>query len=418
MKNDERVIETKLKNIVGAEMYKRVFAASIDFIIAAFIWMFLAMIVMTPIANNTCQYSEKVTRGYHYQVASHLYVYEQYEADGSNKIIEVKNYTSEINNNLDSNFLSLSSANDLEPSYYLEHLRYYYLSFLTGENIELPLSEERTYDIENDYFVAPDYKETIEGLSKKDYYTHAWFNENILKINGDGSSFFTIDTSGAAIVKEDSDTITTRSYLKSLIYDASKDLYYRPFYQKLNNDIKLIQAFLIIIPPFLISMILVYLVIPLCFKNGETLSKKFFHLALVNKDGYSIKKRQTVFRFLVFFFEITLSLFILGVGYTSFATCGVGIAILFACTLLNKDKRAPHDLATYTLLIDASKSVWFDSIEDENRRIEELETKMDKYKSVKIDNKNVIQVGSTIVDEDLKEQLAKENHQEKNNKNS
>ncbi len=414
MKSEERVIETKITNIVEAEMYKRVFAAAVDFIFASFLWMFLAMLVMTPIANSTLQYSEKMTIGYHYQVASHLYVYEQYEVDGTSKIIEVKNYTTEINNSLNSNFLALSSADNLEPSYYLEHLRYYYLSFLTGENIELPISEDKTYDMVDDYFVAPDYLEQIDGISKKDYYTHAWFNENILKINSDGSTLFFIDENGVAFVKEGVDVDSARTYLKSLIYDASKDLYYQPFYQDLNKELKLIQGFVIILPPYLISMVLLYLVIPLCFKNGETLSKKFFHLALVNKDGYSIKKRQTVFRFLVFFVEITLSLFILGVGYTSLATCGVGIAILFFCTLLNKKHRAPHDLAAYTMLIDASKSVWFDSPLDEEKRKRELEEKMDKYKSTKIENKNVIQIGSTIVDEKTKIEYLEENRKENN----
>ena len=102
---------------------------------------------------------------------------------------------------------------------------------------------------------------------------------------------------------------------------------------------------------------------------------------------------------------LAFTAFIVGIGLTSLATLGIGILILLIATLISKDKRAPHDYAAMTIVIDEQKSVWFDSAEEEIKYADELEAKMAKYKNTKIIDKKVIQVGSTIIDEDVKKEF-------------
>ncbi len=408
-----------ITSIYEASLGKRLLAAILDFLLAIFLWLFFSMVVMTPIANSSLHYGDYMQLGLAYQTASHLYIYEQQNDDGNYEIIEVKDYTEKINSNKESQINSLVNKTELEPIYYVTHLHYYYTSFLTGVGVEMPNnSEKKTYDMEQDHFVSPDYKDVVKDTSvlPKDYYTTSWFNKEILKIGGDGDKYFDcVDVNSLPTVKTfatEDELADCRNYMRNLCNNAAADLYYRGYYQDINNNLKGIQIF-IVIPPYVLAMCLLYLVVPLCFKNGETLAKKFCHLALVNKNGYAIKKRQVIFRFFVFFLCITLSLFIMGIGITSFATLGVGIFIMFIVTLVNKSHRAPHDYAAMTIEIDTLKSVWFESKEEEERHEQELIDKMNRYKSHKVENKNIIQIGDQIIDEKLKKEIEENKKNEK-----
>lgn len=413
MKNEN---SEPLHSIVEAGIGKRLGAAILDGLVAIFLWLFLAMIVMTPIANAGLGYSANMNLGYQYQIASHLYVYQQQDDNGDISIVEVKDMTEKVDANKESQISSLTKQTNLEPAYLLSHLYYYYSSFLTGENVELPNpTSSKTYDMVEDHFVSPDYLDNVVDTQLKpaEYYTVKWFNNEILSVSDKGADYFdNTDENVLATIKEGVDADKAVTFLNSLISNAQGDLYYRDYYVKINNTIKWNQAF-IIIPPYISVMGILYLLIPMLSKNGETIGKKFCHLAVISKDGYSAKKRQILFRFFVFFVEISLSLFAIGVNFTSIATLGVGVFILLMATLISKSHRAPHDYAALTLEIDAQKSVWFDSPEIEQRHIDELEAKMERYKSSKVENKNIIQIGGKIIDEDLKKQVEEAQAKEK-----
>ena len=405
-----------LHSIVEAGIGKRLGAATLDGLVAIFLWLFLAMIVMTPIANSAFGYSSNMNLGYQYQIASHLYVYQQQDDNGDISIVEVKDMSEKVDANKESQISSLTKQTNLEPSYLLSHLYYYYSSFLTGENVELPNpTSSKTYDMVEDHFVSPDYLDNVADTQLKpaEYYTVKWFNNEILSVKDKGADYFdNADENILATIKEGVDNDKAVAYLNSLINNAQGDLYYRDYYVRINNTIKWNQVF-IIVPPYIFVMGILYLLIPMLSKNGETIGKKFCHLAVISKDGYSAKKRQILFRFFVFFGEITLSLFIVGVNFTSIATLGVGVFILLMATLISKSHRAPHDYAALTLEIDVQKSVWFDSAEIEQRHSDELEAKMERYKSTKVENKNIIQIGGKIIDEDLKKQVEEAQAKEK-----
>src|SRR5574344_511261 len=383
MKNEN---SEPLHSIVEAGIGKRLGAAILDGLVAIFLWLFLAMIVMTPIANAGLGYSANMNLGYQYQIASHLYVYQQQDDNGDISIVEVKDMTEKIDANKESQISSLTKQ-----------------------------TSSKTYDMVEDHFVSPDYLDNVVDTQLKpvEYYTVKWFNNEILSVSDKGAEYFdNTDENVLAAIKEGVDADKAITFLNSLISNAQGDLYYRDYYVKINNTIKLNQVF-IIIPPYISVMGILYLLIPMLSKNGETIGKKFCHLAVISKDGYSAKKRQILFRFFVFFVEISLSLFAIGVNFTSIATLGVGVFILLMATLISKSHRAPHDYAALTLEIDAQKSVWFDSPEIEQRHIDELKAKMERYKSSKVENKNIIQIGGKIIDEDLKKQVEEAQAKEK-----
>jgi len=62
-----------------------------------------------------------------------------------------------------------------------------------------------------------------------------------------------------------------------------------------------------------------------------------------------------------------------------------------------------------TLVVDANKSVWFDSKVEEQQKLDEINKNMEKYRSQKIENKNIIQIGDKILDDELRKKVEKQN---------
>ena len=65
-----------------------------------------------------------------------------------------------------------------------------------------------------------------------------------------------------------------------------------------------------------------------------------------------------------------------------------------------------------TLLVDANKSVWFTNAKVEQEKEEILEKNMEKYAQNKAENPHVIQVGGTIVNEEIAKEIEEENNKE------
>lgn len=406
MKNNESSVE-KISAIFEAGIGKRLFSAIMDAVIFLFVTIILYLFVFTPIAISGMSYESNQVLASKYQVASHLYVYQQIDDNNNYNIIEVKDYSEKIDASKSGTVSPVYKLSVDDYKFYLSHVYYYYTSYLTNKNVELPNdTEEKTYDAVKDNFVSPNYDKIIEGTDKypKDVYTDDWFCTNILKIGTD-SSYFVRDTSKTNFldqisVKEGSGDVIKE--LKTYCYNATSDFYYSNYFSNLNNSIKWTQIFIIGMS-VTISYSIFYILIPLLYKNGETLGKKVNKLALISASGYQVKRRQVLFREIVLFVALVLCSCIVGIGLTSIATLGLGIVILLVCTLISKKHRAPHDYAAYTLLVDAPKSVWFESKEAEEKAIKDLDDKMAKYKNKNIIDKNVIQIGDVIINDEFKD---------------
>ena len=406
MKNNDSSRE-KISSIYEAGIGKRLFSAIMDAVIFVFTAMLLYLFIFTPIAKGGMNYEGNQVLATQYQIASHLYVYQQADDDYVYHIVEVKDFTEKLDGSREGRITPVYKLELEDYKYYLEHTYYYYTSYLTGKNIELPNNtESKSYDPIIDNFVSPNYNKTVgdTGLYPIDYYTDDWFCENILKIGAD-SSCFVRDISKPNFldqisIKEGSQDVL--KFVRTISNDAAGHLFNSDYFANINNSIKWTQVFIIGMS-VIISYAIYYVTIPLCYKNGETLGKKFNKLALVSASGFQVKKRQIVFRQLVLLAMLLLSSCVVGIGLTSLATLGVGIVILLICTLVSKTNRAPHDYAAFTLLVDAPKSVWFESIEAEQKAAHDLDDKMAKYKNKKVIEKSVIQIGDQIINDEYKQ---------------
>lgn len=372
-------MKSNIRDIHEAGLGRRMIAMIMDAAVFAFVMVALALWVFTPIANNAMHYKDLGVQGLRWEVFSKLFVAEEVnEEDGTTKVVEITKFE-ETTGNL--TYTPLYNYESEDVNFIKDRLYYYYCSYKTGENVEVIEGKDP------EEFKAPNYNIYIKDNSgndvlPKDYFTDAWFDSLI-----EGK--------------------TTIDDYKNLAYNAVKDLREEPHFVELNKKMGNCQL-VIILPPFAISFLGFYMLVPLLFRNGETFGKKVMHIGLISNNGFDVKKRQIVFRQTLLFAWVSLFSFVVGIGLTSLAVLGVGVVIYLVATAISKKKRSPIDYAAFTYMIDTSKSVWFESAEEEARKEQELTEKMSKYRHYEPDKSKVIQIGSEIVNEDIKKELEEE----------
>lgn len=265
---------------------------------------------------------------------------------------------------------------------YEEVTTYYYFSYLTGENVEIP-EGDTTGDFRN--YCSPDYDTKImvndQEVLPKDFYTVAWYNKNVLEIGDDpdnemSPSYFTYqktelgeyDYSKLGIAKASRyDTVNKRTVVLtdsdiakqyfSKYLAAYYDLTGRAYYFSLATRYNLYTAISVAIP-MVISGIIGYIVVPLFLKDGRTVGKRVFKLALTNFEGYKMKNSQLLMRFLPFLITVVGVTFIPTSNlWVVFAIPAIMVAISYALSMGSPKKSALHDFTGRTIVIDAVSSV-------------------------------------------------------------
>lgn len=260
---------------------------------------------------------------------------------------------------------------------FVEPISEYYLCYLTGNREGQP--------------IAPNYNEPIKlddgsEVLPKDYYTVAWYNYNILGITEDdpdretSSLYFTyqkdaegnydktkIGTNKTSRYNPDVGkvvelTASDITYQYKVIYQAAyRHLESQNFYQAVSfvydmgNNICVVSS-------IILSGAIVYIVMPLIFKNGQTVGKKILKLGLANYEGYSFKNIQLAMRFMPFF--VTSCAFFLPIWNNFLVVSLVALVIFlvsFALFMASPKKASLHDLAARTIVIDMKTSIIFDN---------------------------------------------------------
>ena len=369
-------MKNELKQINNAHFAKRILAVIMDAAVTIFTMFLLIVLVFVPIAEKTMNYTEKVATRFQYQIASGLFVYYDEDEEGNVSVYEIKDLDKITGESKSGLIYDLETEDD---SFYINHVRYYFLHYKTGDVDGYLPPEGKAED-----FRAPNYQDLIDGKSPLEIYTQDWFDSKVAELQ----------------TKE------------ALMEYAFNDMAVQEYYLAANKAIKQVQLFFILVP-FVLSFGIFFIMFPLIFKNGETLGKKTMHIALINKDGYNVQRRQIVLRQVLLLLYVGLSAFIIGVGLTSFATLGVGVLIYFIAAFIPKSHRSIVDFAAYTLEVDARTSVWFKDALEETAKDAEIEENLSNYRKNKIENKNIIQVGGTIVNEDIKREIEDQNKQHK-----
>ena len=173
---------------------------------------------------------------------------------------------------------------------------------------------------------------------------------------------------------------------------------------KLQNDYNKFALYGTTLPlviAIIITFIIFYFVIPLCFKNGETLGKKVMHICLVNKLGYQYQRVQLLPRFVFPTLLTAIVVFFTGFSIWAFIIVSFVILISFIFTIFSPQNRALHDLFAGTLVIDARESTWFKNASEEDEAEKDVATYVERVHSSSdaLNDDNIIYTNPHFKDE-------------------
>lgn len=170
-------------------------------------------------------------------------------------------------------------------------------------------------------------------------------------------------------IEKDYETLTEEERVK---YDEAdkafaQDAEANYLYSMMMNLILLIVVFSI-----LLGYILLEFIVPLIFKNGQTLGKKVFGLAVMREDGVKLSPLVLFVRTVLgkYTLETMLPLFVIAMIFLgAMGIVGIvvvaGILITQIVLLIVTKARTPlHDVLSHTVTVDYASQLIFDSVED------------------------------------------------------
>ena len=151
-------------------------------------------------------------------------------------------------------------------------------------------------------------------------------------------------------------------------------------YKKLRSDPVYLYAsqmtfnlsFIIIIFSILFSHLILEFAVPMIFKNGQTIGKKVFGIAVMRVDGVKIDGPLLFTRTILGKYVIETMLPILfllmilfGIVYASVGLIAIGAIVITNLVILivNKNNSAIHDILASTVVVDMASQLIFDTPE-------------------------------------------------------
>lgn len=136
-------------------------------------------------------------------------------------------------------------------------------------------------------------------------------------------------------------------------------------------DMLLNLSLIILTVSILVAIILVEFVVPLIFKNGQTLGKKIFGIAVIRTDGVKATNFQIFVRAVLGRYTIeTMIPVLIALLFVFGAMRAVGVIVIvglliaqIACLVATKTNSAIHDLIAVTVTVDMATQMIFDSEE-------------------------------------------------------
>ena len=216
------------------------------------------------------------------------------------------------------------------------------------------LEHSNLYKInENGDFVEYSDEEDLNKIIYTYYSTNSYANENG-KLNDYNNSkkesnLFVLDSLGNYIVKNDAN-LETLSLFYQREYQLAIDFFEsNPLYDKLISKISFINL-MISLSSISIATSIIYLLIPLLRKEGETPAQIILKLCIVDsRDMKQIKKWQVIARYVfILLFDYFLPvILLLQNGY--FIPITIIITVGMMC--ITKNHISPHDFATQSMVV-------------------------------------------------------------------
>ena len=313
--------------IKKAATLKRFGAALLDFSLLIISGSIISSFVCTPIAKNTTDIVDKTAEFNSELFELGYYVIGKKSSDNNKYDIYVDYRNSEEEKKFAKDLLISDSNN---------------YSYLTLSLESLNITNE-DYDIYLTHFYTE-----IDAL---DSYINQKKNETSLFEEKDGIVVLK-DNVETSSVKSFYDTV----YSKALSEQKLKE-YKNGILLTISNHVNLITQICTYIA-LGIALIVLYFIIPMVTKYGQTLGKKLMGLGVVNiKDGTPVNKVTTAIRFFAFgIIEFFLS----------FILYYLPLIISFVITMFNKKGQAIHDFLARTTVVDLIM-LQYENIYEENQ---------------------------------------------------
>lgn len=224
--------------------------------------------------------------------------------------------------------------------------------------------------------VDKDIQVTLEDGSKVNkavYFTIEWFNENVLKVSGDGSTLFEYKKAGEepikselALIKADVPAEAVNTFLQKAWLTANSDFNKLPSFKKLNNECNFYYSIEFVLAG-IIGFGIVYIVLPLILKNGVTPGKKAFGLCLATSDGYLFNNYQLAMRIMPLYVVLLAMLIpIWGKFFTIMIVFLAIFMVSFTLAMASPKRSSLHDFTGRTIVVNAKTSILFkDQAEEE-----------------------------------------------------
>lgn len=147
---------------------------------------------------------------------------------------------------------------------------------------------------------------------------------------------------------------------------------------------------MITISAFITYFILEF-VVPMIFKNGQTIGMKCLRIGLIDKQGIKVRPRQIFIRFLFGRFLVSRILPVYGFIFMVFNLSGglygfLLAVIILACdllmTLFGKDRAGIANVISSTYAVDMDETYFFNSVEEITAKKCEEQRIIDSKKSI------------------------------------
>ena len=242
---------------------------------------------------------------------------------------------------------------------YVGALDYYYMHYLTGDNLKVKEGFEASKD-------------------RQENYTYEWFNKNILVINEeDPTSYFVYQKDGE-INNKNVIGVKNPDLEQDIVLEYIAQRYSTLALNDFNDNESIAKAtnyvwFYITLATSLslfVAGICTYIVIPIIFKNGQTAGKKIFKLILADSDGYKMRNSQLIMRYMPLGI-VVLSLILLAPLnlYIPLTICLIIFLVSFALSMSSPKKMSLHDFTARTIVVDFKTSIIFDNELEEEQYI-------------------------------------------------
>lgn len=151
---------------------------------------------------------------------------------------------------------------------------------------------------------------------------------------------------------------------------AAGDLYSRPYYLDLVTEYEnrsTVYPLMLAIPN---AAMVFYLVLPLVFRDGQTLGKKIMKLAVIRQDEYASTRPQIVLRQLPTILAVSIWFIFLPWNYAAMIALGL-LILSYGLSIFTPHHRAIHDYIAFTRVVDDANSIYYKKGDPENDISEE-----------------------------------------------